>query len=47
MKEVRAKKMVNWKGEEDVELLTGMFMDFLTTPTHQSFIKHELDPTPV
>jgi len=34
MKEVRAKKMVNWKGEEDVELLTGMFMDFLTTPTH-------------
>ncbi len=22
-------------------------MDFLTTPTYQSYIKHEQDPTPV
>ena len=47
MKEVRMRKIVEWKGEQDIEMLSGMFMDFLTTPTYQSYLKHEQDPTPV
>ena len=33
LKEIKARKNMNWKGKEDVELICDTFMNFLTTPT--------------
>lgn len=38
--------MTTWRGEEDIELISRMFMDFLTTPTAATAIALEMKTPP-
>lgn len=33
-KEKKMKSLVQWKGKEDIELITGLFMGLLTSPAY-------------
>ena len=38
--------MTSWSGEQDIELICQMFMDFLTTPTAATAIEMEISTPP-